>query len=155
MGTFGWSKYYLEVGKIFTKLPYPLLKLHEGNETWFFDPMSFNTMNYYEFVSDQYLSLSYTHHFDGLILNKIPLMRKLKWREVGYFKGLIGSLDHKNKNYSLFPAGLTELSTPFYEAGVGVENIFKFIRIDALWRLSHRENVKSNFGIFASFQFQF
>ncbi len=155
VGTFGWSKYYLEVGKIFTKLPYPLLKMHEGNETWFFDPMSFNTMNYYEFISDQYLSLSYTHHFDGLILNKIPLMRKLKWREVGYFKGLIGSLDNKNKNYSLFPAGLTELSTPFYEAGVGVENIFKFIRVDALWRLSHRENVKSNFGIFASFQFQF
>lgn len=156
VGTFGWSKYTLEGGKVFSKLPYPLLKLHEGNETWFFDPMAFNTMNYYEFVSDQYVSLYYTHHFDGLFLNKIPLLRKLKWREVGYFKGLMGTLEARNKNYSTFPTGLGELTKPYYEAGVGIENIFKFIRIDALWRLSHRENASaSNFTIFGSFQFSF
>ncbi len=156
IGTFGWSKYTIEGGKVFSKLPYPLLKLHEGNETWFFDPMAFNTMNYYEFISDQYVSVYYTHHFDGLFLNKIPLLRKLKWREVGYFKGLMGSLETRNKNYSTFPTGLSDLKNPYYEAGVGLENIFKFIRIDALWRLSHRENVgASNFAIFGSFQFSF
>ncbi len=156
IGTFGWSKYTIEGGKVFSKLPYPLLKLHEGNETWFFDPMTFNTMNYYEFISDQYVSVYYTHHFDGLFLNKVPLLRKLKWREVGYFKGLMGSLETRNKNYSTFPSGLSELTKPYYEAGVGIENILKFIRIDALWRLSYRENIgASNFAIFGSFQFSF
>jgi hypothetical protein len=118
--------------------------------------MAFNTMNYYEFVSDQYLSLSYSHHFDGLIFNKIPLIRKLKWREVAYFKGLIGSLETRNKNYSKFPVGLTELTKPYYEAGFGVENILKFIRIDAMWRLSYlRPNSANNFGIYGSFMFSF
>jgi hypothetical protein len=156
IGTFGWSEYLLYGGKVFSKLPYPLLKLHEGNETWFFDPMAFNTMKYYEFVSDQYLSLSYSHHFDGLFFNKIPLFRKLKWREVGYFKGLIGSLETRNKNYSKFPLGLSELSSPYYEAGFGIENIFKFIRIDAVWRLSHlNKSSSSNYGIYGSFMFSF
>lgn len=156
VGTFGWSKYYLEGGKVFSKLPYPLLKLHEGNETWFFDPMAFNTMNYYEFVSDQYVSLTYTHHFEGLFLNKIPLLRKLKWREVGYFKALAGTLEARNKNYSVFPTGLSEMTKPFYEAGFGIENILKFIRIDALWRLSYRDKASANnFGILGSFQFSF
>ncbi len=156
VGVLGWSKYIIETGKIFNTLPYPLLKLHEGNETWFLDPAAFNTMNYYEFISDQYISLSYTHHFDGLFLNKIPLLRKLKWREVGYFKGLMGSLEHKNKNYSAFPVGLSYLNDPFYEAGLGVENIFKFLRVDGLWRLSHRNsNNLNNFSVFVSFQFLF
>jgi hypothetical protein len=73
----GYGKYIIDAGKIFGKLPYPLLKLHEGNQTYFFDEYAFNLMNYYEFVSDQWISLTYTHYFDGFFLNKIPLMRKL------------------------------------------------------------------------------
>ncbi len=156
VGSFGWSKYIIEGGKIFSKLPYPLLKIHEGNNTWFYDPYSFNTMNFYEFVSDQYLSISWNHHFDGLFLNKIPLMRKLKWREVLYFKGLVGCLDTKNERYSEFPEGLSELSKPYFETGFGIENIFKFIRVDAIWRLSSLDKPDiSKYGIFASFQFSF
>ena len=156
MGPIGWSRYRFEAGKIFGKLPYPLLKLHEGNETYFMDEYSFNTMNYYEFVSDQYASLTWTHHFDGLFLNRIPLMKKLKWREVAYFKGLVGSLETKNENYSEFPVGLTELSKPYFETGCGIENIFKVIRIDAIWRLSYldRPNI-AKFGIYGSFVFSF
>jgi len=123
---------------------YVILKLHEGNETYSFDEQSFNTMNYYEFVSDKYLSMYYTHHFDGFFLNHIPLMRKLKWREVVFGKGVIGDLGDKNKKYSSFPASLNELNKPFFEAGVGVENILKIIRIDAIWRLSHLNNPNIN-----------
>lgn len=156
IGAFGWSKYHLEAGKIFGKLPYPLLKLHEGNETWFFDEYSFNIMNYYEFVSDQYVSLTWTHHFDGFFLNRIPLFKRLKWREVAYFKGLIGNIEDRNLQYSEFPANLNKLSKPYFESGVGVENIFNIIRVDAVWRLSHTDNKKaSKFGILGSLQFMF
>lgn len=140
IGALGWSKYVIDAGKIWGTLPYPFLKLHEGNETYFFDATSFNTMNYFEFVSDQWLSVYYTHRFDGLFLNRIPLMRKLKWREVIWAKGLIGSLSDKNKNYSRFPDGMYTLSEPYLEAGAGIENIFKFLRFDAVWRLNYHDH---------------
>jgi len=152
----GWSKYIIESGRIWGKIPYPLLKLHEGNETYFFDEYSFNMMNYFEFVSDKYLSVYYTHHFDGYFFNRIPLFRKLKWREVAFAKGLIGGLDNINRNYSVFPQGMYTLSKPYFEAGAGVENIFKIIRVDAIWRLSHLDHPNiSKFGIRLSLQFNF
>lgn len=156
IGSFGWSKYMLEAGKIWGTLPYPLLKMHSGNETFSFDPYAFNTMNYYEFVSDQYVTLYYTHHFDGFFLNHIPLMRKLKWREVALIKGAVGSLTEANKNYSDFPEPLSGLTKPYFEGAVGIENIFKIFRIDAFWRLSYLDNPDiRKFGFLASFQFSF
>ncbi len=156
IGSFGWSKYIIEAGKIWGQLPYPLLKLHEGNETYYFDEYSFNTMNYYEFVSDRYLSVYFSHHFDGLFLNHIPLMRKLKWREVIYGKGVIGALSEKNKKYNSSAFELNELNQPFYEAGVGIENIFKFFRIDGVWRLSYLDHPNVNkFNLMITMQFYF
>ncbi len=152
----GWSKYIFESGKIWGTLPYPFLKIHEGNETFFFYPEAGNIMNYYEFISDTYASLYYTHHFDGLFLNRVPLMRKLKWREVIHGRAAWGTMTEANKEYSVFPAGSGPLDKPYFEAGVGIENIFKVGRIDAIWRLSHLDvpNV-DRFRIFISFQFQF
>ncbi|HOY33220.1 MAG TPA: DUF5686 family protein [Bacteroidales bacterium] len=137
VGTLGWSQYIINAGKVWGRLPYPLLKIHEGNETYIWDKSSFNTMNYYEFISDQYLSLFYTHHFDGLLFNHIPLLKKLRWREVVYYKGLIGSLSETNKNYSVFPASSYSLKGPYQEVGVGIENIFKFFRVYGVWRLNY------------------
>ncbi|PLW95544.1 MAG: hypothetical protein C0592_00015 [Marinilabiliales bacterium] len=140
VGSLGWSKYVIDAGKIWGTLPYPFLQLHAGNETYFYDEFAFNTMNYFEFVSDEWVSLSYTHHFDGLFLNRIPLMRKLKWREVVWAKGLVGNLSEKNRNYSQFPGGMYTLNEPYLEAGAGVENIFKFLRFDAVWRLNYHDH---------------
>jgi hypothetical protein len=152
----GWSKYILEAGKIWGTLPYPLLKLQPANETFLFDEYAYNLMNYYEFINDQYVSLYFTHHFDGFFLNRIPLMRKLKWRTVVHGRALLGSLSDANKAYSDFPGRQIEEETPYYEAGAGVENIFKFIRVDAIWRLSHRDpGYSRNFGIFISAAFSF
>jgi len=163
VGSFGWSKYIIEGGKIWGKLPFPLLKLHEGNETWVFDDYAFNMMNYYEFVSDQYLSAYYAHHFDGFFLNRIPLMRKLKWREVASIRGVIGSLSEQNKEYNqnyLYEFNANEqmysLTKPYFEAGVGIENIFKIFRINAMWRLSYLNHPNvSRFGILGTMQVLF
>ena len=152
----GWSKYIFETGKIWGILPYPLLKMQPGNETYLFDEYAYNLMNYYEFIHDQYVSLYFTHHFDGFFLNHIPLMRKLKWRGVIHGRALLGSLSDENKSYSAFPRMQVEKNTPYYEAGGGVENIFKFIRVDAIWRLSHHDsNHSRNFGVFISAAFSF
>ncbi len=152
----GWSKYMIEAGKIWGTIPWPLLELHPGNETFLFDEYAFNLMNYFEFVSDEYVSVYYTHHFDGYFLNRIPLMRKLKWREVGFVRGVIGTLSDKNKAFNELPQITHTLEKPYLEAGVGVENILKFIRIDGIWRLSHLDNQNINkFAVFLSFYFAF
>ncbi len=154
--SFGWSKYILETGKIWGTLPYPLLKIMPGNETFLFDEYAYNLMDYYEYLSDAYLSLYYTHHFDGLFLDRLPLMRKLKWRTVAHARGVIGTLTSANKNYSEFPAIMGDLQRPYYEAGVGIENIFRIFRVDAIWRLTHRqESNVDNFALFLSFWFSF
>ena len=142
----GISEMVLTAGKIFGKVPYPLLKLHEGNATYFYDQYAFSCMNFYEFASDAWFSFFYEHHFKGFFLGKIPLMKRLKWREVFVFKGLIGTLSDKNNGsvpdteaVLLFPKGMSSVSKPYFEAGVGIENIFRIFRLDAIWRLSHRK----------------
>lgn len=152
----GWSKYVAEAGRIWGTLPYPLLKLHEGNESFIFFEDAYNLMDYYEFISDRYVSLYYTHHFDGWIWNKVPLVRKLKWRTVVHGRAVIGTMSEENKEYSEFPGISRTLERPYYEAGVGIENIFKFLRVDAIWRLSQLNSVQADkFRVFVSLQFSF
>jgi hypothetical protein len=152
----GWSKYIVESGKIWGTLPYPMLVLHPGNETFLFYENAFNLMYYYEFISDRYLSLYYTHHFDGLIWNRVPLVRKLKWRTVIHGRAVVGDMTTANLNYSEFPEISGTLEKPYYEAGVGIENIFKFFRVDAVWRLSQLNSPETKtFGVFVSFQLIF
>ncbi|MFO7656265.1 MAG: DUF5686 family protein [Bacteroidales bacterium] len=152
----GYFKYILTYGKIYGTLPYPLLKLHEGNETYAFDPLSFNMMNYYEFVSDEYFRIFAEQHFQGFFLTRIPLLRKLNWREVLNCNVLYGGLSEKNKKAMVFPEGLTSLDGPYLEAGAGIENIFRLLRIDAMWRLSHLDKPGvSSFGIRVSVRLSF
>jgi len=152
----GYFKYIIDAGQVFGTVPYPLLKLHEGNETYAFDRYAFNMMNYYEFASDRYVSLYAEHHFQGFFLNKIPLMRKLKWREVVSAKGLIGDLSNRHKNIMDFPEGLYQVNDPYLEASIGIENIFKIFRVDAMWRLSYldHDNIEK-FGLRLLVQFVF
>lgn len=151
----GYTDYLLEGGKIWGTVPYPLMELHGGNETLIYDEMAYNMMNYYEFASDRYVSLGIFHHFDGLFFNKIPLIRKLKLREVATFKTVWGGVSDKNRRALVFPDNLKTLERmPYMECSVGVENILKVFRIDALWRLNYRfERAIDNFGIKFTFQF--
>ncbi len=153
---FGYARVIADAGKTFGEVPYPLLQLHEGNETYAFDRYAFNMMNYYEFASDQYASLYLEHHFQGFFLNRFPLLRRLKLREVATAKGLIGSISNSNMNVLQFPEGLGSVSKSYVEVGVGVENILKVIRIDAIWRLTHLDNPDiSPFGIRVGLQIIF
>ncbi|MBL4624655.1 MAG: hypothetical protein JKY42_05900, partial [Flavobacteriales bacterium] len=137
IGSFGTMDAMIEGGKIWGALPFPLLQLHNGNETYAYDISAFNLMNYYEFVSDEYATVSLTHHFNGFFLNKIPLMNELKWREVVSVKAVAGRLNEKSYEYMNFPVTLSDLEKPYYEAGIGIENISQLLRIDFLWRMAY------------------
>jgi hypothetical protein len=153
----GYTDYIIEGGKIWGALPYPLLDFPGGNQTFIYDIYAFNSMNYFEFANDKYASLTLSHHFDGFFLNKIPLMRKLKWREVVGAKGIAGSLSNKREELILFPGFLKSLNTkPYYEATIGVENIFKIFRIDGIWRLAYLDTPGvALFSVKLSMQFTF
>lgn len=141
LNPFGFTRYWITAGKTFGRVPYPMLELHEGNETYAYDVYAFNMMNYYEFASDEYVSLFAEQHLQGFFLNKIPLLKRLEWREVASAKVLVGRMSHENRyNVMEFPEGLNPLSKPYIEAGLGLENILRLIRVEALWRLSYLDN---------------
>ncbi|WP_232064569.1 DUF5686 and carboxypeptidase-like regulatory domain-containing protein [Rhodocytophaga rosea] len=164
LGYLGRSTYIINAGYIPSRLPYPLLRTHLGNQTFFYNSQSFNLMNYFEFVSDKYASLNYQHNFEGLFFNRIPLMRKLKWRFVATANVLYGSL--RNENRTLYPTtdpdgnpvddNFSSLGNiPYVEVGYGIENIFKFIRIDAIHRLTYKDRPGiRTFGVKVSTQFK-
>ncbi|MGL5683191.1 MAG: DUF5686 family protein [Marinifilaceae bacterium] len=143
----GTSNINIQTGKILGKVPFPLLKLHEGNSTYFYDPLAFSCMNFYEFASDTWGALFYEHHFKGFFLGHIPILKKFRWREVFIFKGLVGTLADKNNGSKpnteavlRFPDGMTSVSKPYFETGVGLENIFRVLSVNGIWRLSHRHD---------------
>jgi Family of unknown function (DUF5686) len=149
----GYMTYYLQAGKIWGDVPWPLMKIHEGNESYAFDGYAFNLMNYQEFVSDTYVSLFLEHHFQGFFLNKVPLFRRLKWREVVGIRSLVGNFDPTQHTGMVFPKGMTGLrSTPYTEFSAGVENILKIIRVDAVWRYNYNEDRKIKLGVMFSLQ---
>ncbi len=149
---------------VFDPVPYPLLSPHLGNQTFVYTSVTYNLMDFGEFVSDRYASLNYQHHFEGLLLNRIPLLRKLKWRLVGSANVLYGGLSDSNRELIAFDPedeskylrvdGLKE-GLPYVELGYGVENIFKFLRVDFVHRLSYLKGYPDarRFGVFVSAQF--
>lgn len=141
----GYGDYEIAAGKIFGTVPYALMEIHPGNDTYTYDPFGFNLMNYFEFISDQFVSARYEHHFDGFFFNKIPLLRKLKWREVIAVRAVIGNITERNMKHMQLPSQSYELRDqrtgkymPYVEMNFGIENIFNILRIDFLWRLTHR-----------------
>ena len=147
-GVIGFGRFHLNGGAILGSVPYPLLKLHEGNQSQLFgspvvkltDRSAFSMMNYYEFGSDRWLTGFYEHNFNGLLLGIIPLIQKLNLREVVTVRGAWGTISDRNRINAPFRLmeGLNTLETPYVEAGVGVANIFRLLRVDCMWKLTHR-----------------
>ncbi|MGK6352457.1 DUF5686 family protein [Parapedobacter sp. DT-150] len=136
-------------GYIFGTLPYPLLDIPNASQTYVMTPDSYSLMNNLEFVSDQYIKLSMEYRPHGFILNKIPLLKKLKIRELAGFKLLYGSIrdeNHPENNPSVFrlptdqdgnATTFTLTRRPYMEASVGVENILNVLRVEYVRRLSY------------------
>ena len=128
---------FRSAGKIWGTIPYPLLEVHKGNETYTYSSSLYNQMDYFEFVSDEFASASVIHHFGGIILDRFPLLRKLKWREVAQAKVLLGRVGDANRNIMVDPTAFQSLEKPYVEGGVGIENILKFGRVDVIKRFTH------------------
>jgi hypothetical protein len=137
---FGFNRYSIEAGKIKGNAPWPLLNVFRGNESYGLNKNVFNMMNYYEFVANEYIIFTSEQHFQGIILNYLPLLRKLKFREVASVRAVVGRLDNHYNKDMILPPFMNKLDKPYVEAGVGLENILKFIRVEAMYRFSHRDH---------------
>jgi hypothetical protein len=153
MGLLGVARYELDAGKVFGEVPYPILKNHLGNGTFFYTTAAFNTMNFNEFASDRYMSLRYRHFFEGFLFNSIPLIKKLKWRAVGNANFLFGSVRDENianapqfdpEGNPLETFGRLDFGVPYVELGYGIENIFKFFRVDFFHRMTYLNKPDAN-----------
>lgn len=147
LSAFGYVDGIIKGGHLWSQSPYPNLIMPNANLSYTIQPESFAMMNPMEFMTDSYAMWDVTYWANGAIFNYIPLLKKLKLREVFSFRGFFGHLSRKNRpelNSELyrFPeiANYEPMShTPYMEAGVGIDNIFKILRVDYVWRLTYRD----------------
>lgn len=148
----GTSRFYLSSGMIVGRVPYPMLYIFQGNGTYTLNEDAFSCMDYYEFAADTWTTFIWIHDFKGFFLGKIPLLKKMQLRELAMVKVAYGTLTNKNNGIPgdrdfgavmKFPDGMGTLDKPYVEVGVGVTNIFRMLRVDASWRLTHRNDAVS------------
>lgn len=156
---YGSITYKLYGGKIMGTVPFTFLENHPGNDIYYYNSGSYNLMNRFEYLSDKYAGINVEHNFGSGLFRFIPLTRKLKLRQFWNIKALWGSLSEANTILNNSTGIFKTLNGKTYlEAGTGVDNILKILRIDLIWRLqpvNPLTNKTSAFGIFGSFQFQF
>lgn len=162
LSSFGHIDAQVKAGKVWDKVPFPLLILPNTNQSVTIQPEAFHMMNALEFVTDQYVSFNATYYLKGWILNRIPGIKWLRLREVLSFNMIYGGLTDKNNptltpGLFLLPDGTQPLgSTPYMECSVGLENIFKILRIDyyrCLTYLDHPDIKKGGIRIALRFTF--
>jgi hypothetical protein len=130
----------IEGGKVFGKVPYPLLFQAPGNPTIVYSEFKFALANNFEFLSDQYVQIMAQQQFNGFFLNRIPLLRELKLREIVGIKGVYGTLNDYNSNQTIDGIPLVAPDGKgYWEASIGISNILRVLRLDYVWRLSKLE----------------
>jgi hypothetical protein len=147
-GIFGNAVFNINVGKVFGALPYPLLNVPMGNPSVIYSDRSYSLMNLYEFVADEYTQASYIQHFEGFFTNRVPLLKKWHWRNFAFVKTAYGHLTESNRE--LLPPSNEEGKSlspvyrfgnePYAEVGYGFENIFRFITVSSVHRLTYLNN---------------
>ncbi|UXP31404.1 DUF5686 and carboxypeptidase regulatory-like domain-containing protein [Reichenbachiella agarivorans] len=166
---FGFTDVDVAYTQLWGRVPYPLLTLPRGNQTYSYYSHAFNMMNYLEFVSDRQVDLQLSHYFNGYIMNKIPLVKKLKLRSIVTYKMLFGSISDANNpdlNSDLPPypryangeqATYALTRDPYMEASIGISNIFKVLRVDMVKRLTYldRKDVPQGWAVRAKIQIEF
>lgn len=164
---FGYTDCILKAGKVWDKVPFPLLIIPNANLSYTLQSESYSLMNPMEFFNDEYASWDLTYFMNGLIFNRIPFIRKLNWREVVTFRGMFGNLSDKNRPDPLNTGSLFNFpysddmyhymtSTPYMEVAFGIENIFRVLRVDYVRRLTYTDIPGiDKWGIRIKFHMQF
>ncbi len=162
IGVLGRIIYGVNVGKIFGTAAYPFLKVHTGNQSiWLLDN-AFNMMDFFEFVSDQYVEATIENHWDGFFFDRLfPYNKVLKLRLVTGARLAYGTISSSHEELMRIPTFTKRFGdTPYMEVSMGIENILKLIRVDVFWRLSHLDlgvdvtDIKA-FGIRAKYVINF
>ena len=163
-GRIGYTQMRLVAGKIWGNTPYLNMFIPVGNEGLVMNDRGFNLLTEYSFAADQYAWVNLDHHFDGFLLQWVPLFRKLKLRGVINARAMIGEMSDENRQsnaLNLFE-NTTEADAvrinvpnkePYMEASFGVENILRFFRFDYVYRLNYPELPSSRWGIRAGINF--
>jgi hypothetical protein len=128
--------YAVEAGAYFGKLPYSLLEIPRGNKTYGLYSYDFNMLDYMEFVNDAYVNVYLDYHLNGFFFNRMPLLKRLGLREVVGFKSITGSLNDRHKEVLDLAGSMKPLNGSYLEVNAGIENILRFFRIDAVWRVT-------------------
>ena len=156
-----WGKIdmFVKGGAQWNKVPFPLLIMPAANLSYILQRETFNLINNMEVLNDRYASLDVSWDLNGKIFNRIPLLKKLKWREAIGFKMLYGHLTDKNNPMKhpgdselfLFPTRdgrptsfVMDPKTPYMECSVGIHNIFKILHIDYVRRLNYLDHPDAN-----------
>ena len=163
-------------GMQWNKVPYPFLITPAANLSYIMELYSFNLINNMEFLNDRYASLILSWDMNGKILNRIPLVKKLKWREFIGLNMLWGTLTDKNnpflaKNMNdphlmFFPgvykngqfqytSHVMNRRMPYFEAVVGIHNILKIFHVEYVHRLNYHYPNTQKWGIRFSFRVTF
>ncbi|MGB5980531.1 MAG: DUF5686 family protein [Nonlabens sp.] len=156
IGGFGLLRARIEAGKTFGQVPLALLDVIPGNQTYFNISGAFNTMNFYEFVTDQYTTLHLTHNFNGRLFSRIPWLRDLNLRELVGVKAVHGTISDENIAINRSNIEYRAPTDIYWEYSAGVGNIFKILRIDVNFRGSYNYLPDArNIGVTGSFGFSF
>lgn len=142
--------------KVWGEVPFPLLLSANANSSVTIQRGSFYMLRAMEFLNDSQLTWDLNYRMGGWLLNRIPVVKTFKWREVFGFRGMWGNLSHKNnpeynRDLMIFPDDVYSLNKePYMEYSIGIENIFQFFRVDYVRRINYLDNPgieKSGFRI--------
>ena len=157
VGGFGRLLTTVEAGKTFGEVPLGLLSVVPGNQAYFSVYNTFSQLNYYEFITDTYVSAHMEHNFNGRLFSRIPFLRKLNLREIVGIRGVWGEISDENIALSASNVPYRAPSDKvYYEYSFGIGNIFKVFRIDFNFRGNYLENPDArDFGVTGTFGFYF
>lgn len=149
-------RYGFTLGYINGIAAYPLLKVHEGNQSLWLLTSTANMVNFLEFISDRYVVGFAENRWEGLLFDRIPLIKASKIRLITTERIMLGSLSAQQNEALLIPSFVKPFNgVPYVEIGVGIENILKVIRIDLLYRATHQIPGTSPFAIKARYSLNF
>ena len=156
LGVLGRMRYGFTLGYINGTAAYPLLKVHEGNQSLWLLTSTPNMVNFLEFISDRYVVGFAENRWEGLLFDRIPLIKASKIRLITTERIMLGSLSAQQNQALLIPSFVKPFEgIPYVEIGIGIENILKVIRIDFIYRATHQIPGTSPFGIKARYSLNF